>query len=166
MIELKVYQKNKRWWKNISYSTHSTFILIFIFSAFQLFKINSQYLFIPLILYIIGLVIDRSYEFEPLTGKVIGKLYLKDSAINVLNREIYFSEIKYINIDACYYRGFNKDKASYHNMGRKYHSGNNNYYRIILKNNEEIKGEFIIERESQFLEVTEFSKNLKKFFRM
>ncbi|WEK70648.1 MAG: hypothetical protein P0Y62_03625 [Candidatus Chryseobacterium colombiense] len=164
MIELKVYQKDKRWWKNISFPTYSLLIFIFIFSVLQIFKIDSQYLLIPIILYIIGLVIYHSYEFEPLSGKVIGKLYLKDKVISVLNREIHFSEIKYINIDASYYRGFNKDKASYDNTGRKYHSGNNNYYRIILKNNEEIRGEFIIERENQFLEVNEYYKNLKKIF--
>ncbi|PZU00522.1 MAG: hypothetical protein DI622_21895, partial [Chryseobacterium sp.] len=70
MIELKVYEKDKRWWKNISYSTYSTLILIFIISSFQLFKIDSQYLLIPIILYIISLVIYHSYEFEPLSGKV------------------------------------------------------------------------------------------------
>lgn len=161
MIALKVYQKDKRWWKNISYSTYSLLILIFAISTFQFFKINPQYVLIVVVLYFIGLMIYRSYEFEPLSGKITGTLYLKDNAINVLNKEIHFSEIKYINIDINYYRGFNKDKAFSKNSGTKYHSGNKNYYRIILKNKEEIKGEFIIERESQYLEVNEYSKYLK-----
>lgn len=162
MIELEIYQKSKHWWKNISFSTYSTIIVLLSLSIIYFTKINPQYIYIILALYFISLIVYRSLEFEPLNGKIIGKLILNENSITISNKEYQFSEIKYANFEANYYYRFDKDKAILRNSGTKYHSGNENYFRIILKNNEEINGEFIIGNKSQLNKVNQYAENLKK----
>lgn len=162
MIELDIYEKNKYWWNNISFSTYSIIIVLFSLGLIYFTKINPQYFYIILALYFIALVVYRSLEFEPLNGKIIGKLILNENSITILNKEYKFSEIKYANFKANYYYRFDKDKAFLRNSGTKYHSGNQNYFRVILKNDKEIKGEFIIENEIQLNKVKLYSENLKK----
>lgn len=162
MIELDIYEKNKYWWNNISFSTYSIIIVLFSLGLIYFTKINPQYFYIILALYFIALVVYRSLEFEPLNGKIIGKLILNENSITISNKEYKFSEIKYANFKANYYYRFDKDKAFLRNSGTKYHSGNQNYFRVILKNDEEIKGEFIIENEIQLNKVKLYSENLKK----
>lgn len=162
MIELDIYEKNKYWWNNISFSTYSIIIVLFSLGLIYFTKINPQYFYIILALYFIALVVYRSLEFEPLNGKIIGKLILNEKSITISNKEYKFSEIKYANFKANYYYRFDKDKAFLRNSGTKYHSGNQNYFRVILKNDEEIKGEFIIGNEIQLNKVKLYSENLKK----
>lgn len=162
MIELDIYEKNKYWWNNISFSTYSIIIVLFSLGLIYFTKINPQYFYIILALYFIALVVYRSLEFEPLNGKIIGKLILNENSITISNKEYKFSEIKYANFKANYYYRFDKDKAFLRNSGTKYHSGNQNYFRVILKNDKEIKGEFIIENEIQLNKVKLYSENLKK----
>ena len=162
MIELDIYEKYKYWWRNISFSTYSIIIVLFSLGLIYFTKINPQYFYIILALYFIALVVYRSLEFEPLNGKIIGKLILNENSITISNKEYKFSEIKYANFKANYYYRFDKDKAFLRNSGTKYHSGNQNYFRVILKNDEEIKGEFIIGNEIQLNKVKLYSENLKK----
>lgn len=162
MIELDIYEKNKYWWRNISFSTYSIIIVLFSLGLIYFTKINPQYFYIILALYFIALVVYRSLEFEPLNGKIIGKLILNENSITISNKEYKFSEIKYANFKANYYYRFDKDKAFLRNSGTKYHSGNQNYFRVILKNDKEIKGEFIIGNEIQLNKVKLYSENLKK----
>jgi len=162
MIELDIYEKNKYWWNNISFSTYSIIIVLFSLGLIYFTKINPQYFYIILALYFIALVVYRSLEFEPLNGKIIGKLILNENSITISNKEYKFSEIKYANFKANYYYRFDKDKAFLRNSGTKYHSGNQNYFRVILKNDKEIKGEFIIGNEIQLNKVKLYSENLKK----
>ena len=162
MIELDIYEKNKYWWKNISFSNYSIIILFLSLGIFHFTKINPQYFYIVLALYFIALLVYRSLEFEPLNGKIIGKLILKENSITISNKEYKFSEIKYANFKANYYYRFDKDKSFLRNSGTKYHSGNENYFRVILKNNEEIKGEFIIGNKRQLNKVKVYAENLKK----
>lgn len=162
MIELDIYQKSKYWWKNISFSAYSTIIILFSLGVIYFTKINQQYIFITLAVYLVSLIIYRSFEIEPLSGKIIGKLILNENSIIVLGKEYQFSEIKYANFEANFYYRYNQDKAFLRNLGTKYHSGNQNYFRIILKNNEEVKGEFIIEYENQINKINLYSENLKQ----
>lgn len=155
-------KKNKYWWNNISFSTYSIIIVLFSLGLIYFTKINPQYFYIILALYFIALVVYRSLEFEPLNGKIIGKLILNENSITISNKEYKFSEIKYANFKANYYYRFDKDKAFLRNSGTKYHSGNQNYFRVILKNDKEIKGEFIIGNEIQLNKVKLYSENLKK----
>lgn len=155
-------KKNKYWWRNISFSTYSIMIVLFSLGLIYFTKINPQYFYIILALYFIALVVYRSLEFEPLNGKIIGKLILNENSITISNKEYKFSEIKYANFKANYYYRFDKDKAFLRNSGTKYHSGNQNYFRVILKNDKEIKGEFIIGSEIQLNKVKLYSENLKK----
>lgn len=166
MIELDIYQKSKYWWKNVSFSTYSTIIILFFLFIISIFKINQQYIFIIIAAYLVSLIIYKSFEFEPLCGKIIGKLILKENSIVILDKEYQFSEIKYANFEANFYYRFNQDKAYLRNFGTKYHSGNENYFRVILKNNEEIKGEFIIGSEIQLNKVNLYYENLKKILKI
>lgn len=166
MIELNIYQKNKYWWKNVSFSTYSTITILLSLFIISILKINQQYIFIIIAAYLVSLIIYKSFEFEPLSGKIIGKLILKENSIVILDKEYQFSEIKYANFEANFYYRFNQDKAYLRNSGTEYHSGNENYFRVILKNNEEIKGEFVIGSEIQLNKVNLYYENLKKILKI